>query len=1100
MKLIKWILLILAFQLRLISYGQCYNADFENGDFSGWQGARGSCCPINLPNNGILNGRQTIMSPGIDPNTCGLLSTVYDGNFSARLGNSNNGSQAEGLSYTLVVSPTGSLIQYAYAVVFQDPGHIPQEQPRFSSRVILQDGSVIPCTEYSVRADSNIPGFQTCLSGLVPVVWKDWTVVTVDLSAYVGQSVTFEFETGDCDLGAHFGYAYLDAIYCIDNEINLQYCYGDTLATLSAPLGFDSYLWDNGDTTAITIIDPNIWTNISCQVTTNTGCQIVINTNVLPTIVNSDFNYFDQCNGNFSFNNVSNSNSNGTLSYLWDFGDGTTSNLQNPTHNFNVGNWNVSLVSTSLYGCQDSISYPVSVYYSSSSFTPNDICLGSESIFMPDVINSQLIYEWLLGDGTTSYLDSLSHTYLNIGEYQVSLISQFNGSCPDTSYGTVNVRDFPKPSFITQNVCEGSPSYFLDTSILPTWSVDQYFWDFGDGATSNLQNPTHTYLSYGNYQVSLQISSSDGSVTCESSSSMLVTVHPNPISDFIISNECANDTLQINNLSNIPTGQISDYIWILDNNFISNSESPVYVHPQPGSYQISLTSFSAFGCFSNYLDTLEIYPLPNIQSTNDTICEGDSAILNASGGEYYSWSPTSFLQTPNSPSTISTPLETTLYSVTGTDNNGCSNTSQSIVVVNDIPILISEDVSICNGDSVELTISGASTYIWSPTIWLDQYSGPSVISRPDSSISYIITGVNDNGCSSQDTISISVMSNPVILVNSGGVCQNSSGSPNSILITASGASTYTWSPSTFLNSTFGSQVVSTPQSDITYTVIGTSNENCIGSAESTISFYPESIVSFSISDSSGCSPLQINFSDSSSQNIISWNWSFGDGSFSTDQNPTHIYDNSGYYTIGLQVETINGCFYLNNNQGSVLVYPNPIAEFYVSSIEVDEISPTIGIVNSSIGGSLYTWNFGDGTYSYLQNPISHSYTSSGLYQIDLGVENGFGCLDSTSVLIQVNPSYTFYISNSFTPNSDGINDIFFGRGIGYKKVEMRIFDRWGELIFDNTSILGPNIISPYWNGRLNGIDCQIDVYNYQFLVTDIFDIVHIYRGSVSLIR
>ncbi len=200
-------LLVLLFFSNIIQ-SQCFNTDFELGNFTGWSGRRGFCCPITLPNNGITNGRQTIMTSGVDPNTCGGLSTVYDGNFSARLGNDNVGAEAEGLYYNLNVTPQNTLIRYAYAVVFEDPGHLDEEQPRFSSRVRLSNGQVIQCTDYTVTAASNLPNFQYCPSvgsdgTPLNIAWRDWALVTVDLTAYIGQTVTIEFETGDCDLGVN---------------------------------------------------------------------------------------------------------------------------------------------------------------------------------------------------------------------------------------------------------------------------------------------------------------------------------------------------------------------------------------------------------------------------------------------------------------------------------------------------------------------------------------------------------------------------------------------------------------------------------------------------------------------------------------------------------------------------------------------------------------------------------------------------------------------------------------------------------------------------------------------------------------------------------
>ena len=128
----KSIIGILLIFISIASSGQCLNTDFEYGDFTGWTGRRGSCCPINLPFPGIVPGRHTIMTPGIDPHSCGNLNTVYQGGFSARLGNDNVGSQAEGLQYTFTVDPLSTLVQYAYAVVFQDPGHDGGEQPIFN--------------------------------------------------------------------------------------------------------------------------------------------------------------------------------------------------------------------------------------------------------------------------------------------------------------------------------------------------------------------------------------------------------------------------------------------------------------------------------------------------------------------------------------------------------------------------------------------------------------------------------------------------------------------------------------------------------------------------------------------------------------------------------------------------------------------------------------------------------------------------------------------------------------------------------------------------------------------------------------------------------
>ncbi|MFM7386900.1 MAG: hypothetical protein ACKO5L_01940, partial [Bacteroidota bacterium] len=153
----------------------CPNANFSMGNFTNWQGYTG-----NYTNPaaavGIVNGRHTIITTqGIDPNTCGGLPMIPPGStFSARLGNSSTGAQGERLTYTMNVTAQNSLFIYKYAVVLQDPGHSPAQQPVFQMRLLNQNGNQINgnCGQYSVYAGQPGQNFQTCGS----VKWLPWTV------------------------------------------------------------------------------------------------------------------------------------------------------------------------------------------------------------------------------------------------------------------------------------------------------------------------------------------------------------------------------------------------------------------------------------------------------------------------------------------------------------------------------------------------------------------------------------------------------------------------------------------------------------------------------------------------------------------------------------------------------------------------------------------------------------------------------------------------------------------------------------------------------------------------------------------------------------
>jgi hypothetical protein len=365
------IVLIILTLCGLISIAQCPNANFEFGNFTNWTGRRGFCCPINLPFAGIFPGRQTIVSQGIDPHSCGGLNTVYQGNFSARLGNDQNNSRAEGLYYTFTVSPATTLIQYAYAVVLQDPGHNDGDQPRFQSRVRLSNGTVIPCTEYVVTAGPNLPGYNYCmendaLGNPVQVAYSNWRVISLDLSAYVGQSVTLEFETGDCDLGAHYGYAYIDAISCGPIETKVYYCQASDSTLIEGPEGFATYDWvPTGDTTRVITVPSNTYTNLTLHVTTITGCELDLQIVLDPIPLLSSIICEDVCFPEIvNFTNLTPHIQGYQTTYLWDFDDGQTSNLYSPSHTYNSpGVYNVMMTAHVVgTNCTDNANCEVEVY------------------------------------------------------------------------------------------------------------------------------------------------------------------------------------------------------------------------------------------------------------------------------------------------------------------------------------------------------------------------------------------------------------------------------------------------------------------------------------------------------------------------------------------------------------------------------------------------------------------------------------------------------------------------------------------------------------------------------------------------------------------
>lgn len=345
---------------------ECYNSDFETGTLTNWTGTYGTYGNPEQ-NNGLLfdynnapDSRHTIMNAGgYDPIVGPQLKTTSPegGRYAVRLGNSAGGKQAETITYKMNVTPDNTMFLYYHAVVLEDPAnHAPGDQPFFSINMKDQAGNEVGCVKYEVR--SSDPDASFIDRGTF--VWKDWTLAVVPLDPYIGQVIDITFMTKDCNLGAHHGYAYIDA-FCGNIKIepsNEVLCSGDPIV-LEAPVGFKDYLWNTGETTQ--------------SITVNTGGTYTVDVagyggacSATFTIFVDEFNYptpdFTNpalvCGDDLAqFTDVSVSNdTTDIVTWLWDFGDGINDTLQNPTHQYGkAGIYNVQLVIETSMGCEDTV-------------------------------------------------------------------------------------------------------------------------------------------------------------------------------------------------------------------------------------------------------------------------------------------------------------------------------------------------------------------------------------------------------------------------------------------------------------------------------------------------------------------------------------------------------------------------------------------------------------------------------------------------------------------------------------------------------------------------------------------------------------------------
>lgn len=267
---------------------------------------------------------------------------------------------------------------------------------------------------------------------------------------------------------------------------------------------------------------------------------------------------------------------------------------------------------------------------------------------------------------------------------------------------------------------------------------------------------------------------------------------------------------------------------------------------QTGTFNYTVTTSGGCGP-EEALGSITINDLPVITSTNSSVCAGQSATLSTGGagiGGTYLWQPGGSTDVSFLTPAISAP---TSFTVTGTDINGCSNTSVSTVsLLSSLNITVSGNNSVCSGTSTALTAAGAVNYTWSPSTFLSSTTGTTTTVTPTTPTTYTVTG-DDNGCTGSATVTVNI--NPSLNITITG--NNSVCSGTNTTLTAVGGVNYTWSPSTFLSSTTGASTTATPTSQTTYTVVGEDN-GCTGTATITVSIAPSDDASFSYSGVTFC--------------------------------------------------------------------------------------------------------------------------------------------------------------------------------------------------------------------------------------------------------
>jgi gliding motility-associated-like protein len=793
-----------------------------------------------------------------------------------------------------------------------------------------------------------------------------------------------------------------------------------------------SWEWDFGDGATSTLQNPSHnYTNtgfytITLTVTSSSGCKRTASRGRYIRVVDgvsTDFNFTvsRSCRPPYSVRFRNQSSGPGTINYTWNFGNGQTSTGLNPTTVYNApGTYTVRLNAVSSFGCSGTLVKTVTITQTNTDFTaPANACLNQPVSFQNNSSELPQASFWHFGDGTTSAQTNPAKTYLTAGTYDVKMINFFD-NCTDSITKTIVVQDAPAVDFNANDSASCQVPFTTQFTDL-TPGATAWLWDFGDGNTSTLQNPSHTFTSLGNYTVSLTATTSAGCQNTLTRTEM-IKISETTIAINAPTGGCVpflyTPVATIETLDSIAT-----WLWDFGDGTTSTLPNPPgHTYAATGSYDISLTVTTTSGCTKtlNLPGGILTGTPPTVNFTFNPVNACASEIISFNGqavttpGADVTWlwdfgdGNISDLQSPTHKFEEFGPLNVTL----AVSNNGCVNTTTQVVQVRP-PVAdfefaincVTRAVTFVNTSRVNPALAPL-TYEWSMgdpanTQFLTPIPGaPFTYPGPGT---YNVRLIATNGTCA-DTITKPVVIIPEqfadFSVNRNPVCKNQSFNLAAINSTDAYIANYAWQVGPVVLPSAGRTISRSFSGEGSYDVTLTITDlngclntktvpNYITVTGPTANFVPAT--------AGGCQNKTVTFNDlstSSSSTLVQWEWDFGDGTQQVFTAPpfTHSYADPGRYDVSLKVTDATGCTDQFSSPAELIV-TNPQVGFRADTFYCPG-APLPFVDTSSGAGLTYFWEFGDGTTSTLQHP-QHSYPlGDAEYSVKLKITDISGCQDS----------------------------------------------------------------------------------------------------------
>lgn len=743
-----------------------------------------------------------------------------------------------------------------------------------------------------------------------------------------------------------------------------------------------------------------------------------------------DFSVAGTCQGQpVQFNDESSVCYGSITGWLWDFGDATTSTLQNPSHNYATGNlFNVTLTVYTAKGDSNTITKQISlVPQPMANFTiaSSQVCAFS-SVFFNDQSSapgdSLVSWLWTFGDGNSSTAQNPQYSYTTAGNFQLQLVVTNSKGCTDSLTQTMQVLETPLANFSAMGTCLNGTVFFQNlTDSLGVLLVD-YTWFFGNGASSIQSDPSYSYAPIDSiYDVQLIAKSSNGCSTSFHDSIIIAS----PAAVFFSTNKdtvCKNETMVFINETTTSNQTIINKAWYFSDGYIAqNADTVIHSFSQGGTYLVSLVITTSTSCDTTYSKTIFVLENPTANFVFTNVCLNDSNLfVNTSvaiAGDNiisYAWNFGDASPIINATTTYHQYTNAGLYpaSINIITNRGCTDSLTQTVSVYDLPIANFIPAQVLCSDSANqfLDFSFVNSNDTIDKWWWDfGDSNTATIKNPTNyyldSGSYTVQLVvgTQKGCYDTLTKPIFVKQSPSPSFSYDSTCFGNltefnfiNLSPGTGLINA-----WNWNFGEFgtANSTLQNPKHQYLQSGtFIVTVTATDTNQC--KADFAQNIMINDLPKPGFLTTNACEGANVLFTDTSTVNgsiITQWAWLINGSVVSTSNTSNYIFSQTGIYPVQLIVTSVDGCS--NSIVKPVEISSLPEASFTSSPAYATPGQP-VSFLNTSTNATAYYWTFGDGSSSNLLSP-THIYNDTNIYIVNLTAYSDKGCTDTTSVFYSV---------------------------------------------------------------------------------------------------